>query len=63
MGAETRIMVRVLVTKAEWREVYAVTRDEAMAIAARLPNVNYALAAYYPEELPAETVSPVEGER
>lgn len=50
MGAETRILVEVEVSRTEWREVYAVTLDEACAKAASLPGVIAVLTAHYPDE-------------
>jgi len=49
MGAETRIYVQCMVTHIEWREVSAVTLDEARQKAATLPGVTYAIRATYDE--------------
>lgn len=52
MGAKTLCYVRVLVTKSEWREVSALTLNDAMYEATLEPGVVAAVEASY--EKPAE---------
>lgn len=51
MGAETKIIVRVLKTHEEDVGVYAVTRLEAEAEARRIKGVVAVLESGYPEEM------------
>jgi CRISPR/Cas system-associated exonuclease Cas4 (RecB family) len=55
MGAETKVFVRVIVARAEWREVYAVTLDEAKRRVADslLPEIERIISAQYevPDDL------------
>ena len=56
MGAETRILVQVVVPHREWREVYAVSRSEAESKAQDDPDVIAVLRAVYPEDFtPADS--------
>lgn len=52
MGAETKIIVRVLKTHEEIIELYAVTRMEAEAEARRIEGVVAVLECGYPEDMP-----------
>jgi hypothetical protein len=52
MGAETKIIVRVLRTHEETIEVHAVTRLEAEAEARRMEGVVAVLESGYPENIP-----------
>ena len=52
MGAETKIIVRVLKTHEELVEVYAVTRLDAEAEARRMEGVVAVLESGYPEDMP-----------
>jgi hypothetical protein len=51
MGAETKIIVRVLKAYEETVEVYAVTRLEAEAEARRMEGVVAVLESGYPEDM------------
>ena len=55
MGAETKIMVRVLKTHEEIVEVYAVTRLDAEAQARQIEGVVAVLDSSYPEDEPANS--------
>jgi hypothetical protein len=57
MGAETKIIVRVLRAHEETIEVYAVTRLEAEAEAHRMEGVVAVLESGYPENMPNEELS------
>jgi len=57
MGAETKIIVRVLKTHEELVEVYAVTRLDAEAEARRMEGVVAVLESGYPEDMPNPVVS------
>ena len=50
MGAETRIRVQVEVSYTTWRDVYAVTLEEAREKAHSLPGVIDVLDVRYPED-------------
>lgn len=58
MGAETRVYVKVIVPKVEWRELHAVTLDEAKRLAAQLVGVDEVLDAQYDE--PDDLYSPTD---
>ena len=56
MGAETKIVVRVLKTYEALVEVYAVTRLEAEEEARRMDGVVAVLESGYPEDMPNSTL-------
>ena len=56
MGAETKIVVRVLKTHEETVEVYAVTPLQAEAEARRMDGVVAVLESGYPEDMPNSAI-------